>query len=222
MILELHQSNDSSCDTIYYDKNSVRIDYKNNRNIIKKIESVAIEAWDEINTLLIWGAHGNNFSICNLTSINIRDILTKIPKKVKFDTIVLDTCESALFAKDFIDKLKLNGYILCHVGVAKGRVMQYSSESSIKISSSNIRMYWLNINKEAMKNDFFSKGLYPGICYFKEKINLDYYNSGAFEDSIEQANFTKEQLKKNIKLIKEKDIEVTVQKKDDFFKLNLP
>lgn len=136
MILELKYVDTGSKKGIeVHDKEKLTIKYNSYADI--EAQKGTIERFKtELNTLVIWGTHGSASNLCNLTPKDI-ELLVKILSGAVFNTIVLDACESALYAKAFASLLSEKGIVLCHMGICPEQIM-----TSVNIQENEIRTVW--------------------------------------------------------------------------------
>lgn len=118
-----------------HDKEKLTIKYNSYADIEE--QKGTIESFKaELSTLVIWGTHGSASNLCNLTAEDIKSLKSVLSKTV-FNTIVLDACESALYAKAFASLLSEKGIVLCHMGICPEQIM-----TSDNIQESEIRTVW--------------------------------------------------------------------------------
>lgn len=179
MILELKVLTDGTMSRIERNETYITIYYNRSADIHYFIPQIETAEWDKISTLIIWGGHGLNNSICRISHFEILGLLGHIPSAVNFNTIVLDACESACLANLFLNKLADNGVILCHIGIAAAQVLQDN-----KPTDENIRMMWWKINSATVSMEIsgYPMSVFPSIC--RKNANLSYYfEDGEFEMS---------------------------------------
>ena len=129
-----------------HDKEKLTINYNSYADIeaqkgtIKRFKA-------ELSTLVIWGTHGSASNLCNLTAKDIESLVGVLSGAV-FNTIVLDACESALYAKAFASLLSEKGIVLCHMGICPMQVMTFDN-----IQESEIRIKWKKVF-DNLKEDF--------------------------------------------------------------------
>ena len=129
-----------------HDKEKLTIKYNSYADIEE--QKGTIESFKaELSTLVIWGTHGSASNLCNLTAEDIKSLKSVLSKTV-FNTIVLDACESALYAKAFASLLSEKGIVLCHMGICPMQVMTFDN-----IQESEIRIKWKKVF-DNLKEDF--------------------------------------------------------------------
>lgn len=143
-----------------HDKEKLTINYNSYADI--KAQEGTIERFKaELSTLVIWGTHGSASNLCNLTAEDIESLKGVLSKTV-FNTIVLDACESALYAKAFASLLSEKGIVLCHMGICPAQIM-----TSDKFQESEIRTVWKKNIKKQIKSisTYCLKGVFPAIYH---------------------------------------------------------
>ncbi len=110
-----------------HDKEKLTIKYNSYANIEE--QKGTIERFKtELSTLVIWGTHGSASNLCNLTAEDIKSLVGALSGfALKFNTIVLDACESALYAEAFASLLSEKGIVLCHMGICPMQVMTFDN-----------------------------------------------------------------------------------------------
>lgn len=143
-----------------HDKEKLTINYKSYADI-KAQEGIIKRFKAELSTLVIWGTHGSASNLCNLTAKDIES-LVEILSGAVFNTIVLDACESALYAEAFASLLSEKGIVLCHMGICPMQIM-----TSGEFQESEIRAVWKKYVEEQMKSisTYCLKGVFPAIYH---------------------------------------------------------
>lgn len=143
-----------------HDKEKLTINY-NSYADIKAQEGIIERFKTELSTLVIWGTHGSASNLCNLTAKDIESLKSVLSKTV-FNTIVLDACESALYAKAFASLLSEKGIVLCHMGICPMQIM-----TSGKFQENEIRAVWKKYVEEQMESisTYCLKGVFPAIYH---------------------------------------------------------
>lgn len=163
MILELKYINVVPKDEKFkvHDKEKLTINY-NSYADIKAQEGIIKRFKAELSTLVIWGTHGSASNLCNLTAKDIESLVGVLSGAV-FNTIVLDACESALYAKAFASLLSEKGIILCHIGICHNQIMTYNN-----IQENQIRANWQNLFDDLLglfvPGSPIKQAAFPAIC----------------------------------------------------------
>lgn len=220
MILELKVLTDSTMPRIERNETYITISYNQSADIHRFIQQIETAEWDTISTLIIWGGHGHNDSICKIFRFEILGLLGHIPSAVNFNTIVLDACESACLADLFLNKLADNGVILCHIGIAAAQVLQD------KPTEENIRKRWWEINRTAVSWEISGcpMSVFPSIC--RKNANLSYYfEDNEFEILVDNP-LGPNDLQRNLDILRTNKInaireEQTIFIADNFYELHL-
>lgn len=170
------------------------IHYQNHEEIEKSLSELSEEEKGKLKTLVIWGDHGNNKFICKLNKKDVTELVGRLPR-AQFDTIVLDACESAVFANDFIPLLSENGIILCHMGICGAQIM------SDEVDETNVRTKWKetinNISWKELRGSITAQ--FPAI-YSNSSKSMTYLHleDMGFETETEKEPFTSKCLKHNV------------------------
>lgn len=200
-------------------ENYITITYNNYLGLNGLVHQIENFAYQAITTLIIWGTHGNAEEICHLSHANIRNLLNQIPRKVKFDTVILDACESACLANEFLERLTDNGIVLCHVGIDPYQVLRDERPERDEI----LRKVWWSISRNSIKSK--SSATFPAICRIDR--NLTYYYTDTFEPIDTEGNpFDKDNLDNNLEIIRRYGVDVirvesNIFINDNFYEQNL-
>lgn len=174
------------------------IRYSNISNLEGALKKISLDDLLQITTLVIWGGHGSQTNLCGLTESDLQKVVQLLPPNT-LQTIVLDTCESALHAHIFKSSLSSNGAILCHIGIGPGQILRdYKTEV---VKEENIRTMWIKLMEGAIDSFVHEPGniiaFFPAI-YRNNSMNFLYVEGMTFEENVKDA-FTQKDLTNNVK-----------------------